>query len=271
MIDWTHWHNEPLLVGTIVFAVWAYLLATGPWRHRVGGAKHPSPRGERISFVCGVGLFYLAVGSPLDHIGERFLFAAHMAQHMIITYAVAPLLLRGLPWWLVDAALDRPVVRNVARVALAPLVTALAYVLTVSLWHVPAAYDYALRDKFVHVVQHLHFLAVSMLFWWPLAGPSRLVPPRPPGVQVLYVFSVGVLQFPLVAFLNFTREPLYPTYAFAPRIIDLSPREDQVLGGAMMGVGGMFIALGLIGRAFYQWSRQADESEPSPASSLSRS
>ena len=27
MIVWTHWHNEPLLIGTLVIVAWAYALA----------------------------------------------------------------------------------------------------------------------------------------------------------------------------------------------------------------------------------------------------
>ncbi len=263
MVDWTHWHNEPLLIGALVLASWLYALAVGPWRHRLSpGAE--APRAQIIRFACGMVVFYLAVGSPLDQIGERFLFSAHMLQHMIIVYLVAPLILTGMPAWLLDLPLRPPTARAVARVLFSPVVAAVAYVLCMSAWHVPVAYDLALRDKLVHVVQHLMFLAVALGFWWPLASPSRLVPQRPPAVQVLYVFGVGVLQFPLVAFLNFSREALYPTYAFAPRLINLSPRDDQVLGGALMGVGGMFIALGLVGRAFYQWAGKSPATDPSP-------
>ena len=34
-------------------------------------------------------VFYLAVGSPLDQIGERFLFSAHMLQHQLLVYPAA--------------------------------------------------------------------------------------------------------------------------------------------------------------------------------------
>ncbi len=265
MIDWTHWHNEPLLIGAMVVASWLYALAVGPWRGHLA-AGEPFPRGAVLRFAAGMIIFYLAVGSPLDQIGERFLFSAHMAQHLILVYVVAALLLTGTPAWLVDFVLDRPFVRPVARLVTRPLPAAVIYVLTLSLWHIPAAYDHALRDKFVHVVQHLSFLAVALLMWWPLIGRSRVAPRSAPGVQILYVFGLGILQFPLVAFLNFSREPLYLTYQYAPRITSLSPREDQVTGGAFMGVGGMFIALGLISWSFHTWFRRSErpsENEPS--------
>ncbi|MGH8017975.1 MAG: cytochrome c oxidase assembly protein [Opitutaceae bacterium] len=263
MVDWTHWHNEPLLIGALVLASWIYALAVLPWRHRLS-ADAETPRAPIIRFACGILIFYLAVGSPLDQIGERFLFSAHMLQHMIIVYLVAPLILAGIPAWLLDAPLRRPALRGIARVLFSPVVAAVVYVLCMAVWHVPAAYDFALRDKLAHVIQHLMFLAAALVFWWPLASPSRLVPQKPPAVQMLYVFAAGVLQFPLVAFLSFSREPLYPTYAFAPRLVDLTPKEDQALGGALMGVGGMLIAIGLIARAFHQWAGKSPAIDPSP-------
>ncbi|NOT96088.1 MAG: cytochrome c oxidase assembly protein, partial [Nitrospira sp.] len=29
MIDWTHWHNEPYLIGGLIFLGWLYALLTG--------------------------------------------------------------------------------------------------------------------------------------------------------------------------------------------------------------------------------------------------
>jgi putative membrane protein len=113
------------------------------------------------------------------------------------------------------------------------------------------------------------FFAAAIVYWWPFISPSQVAPRRPPGVQILYVVASGALQFPLIAFLTFSREVLYPTYEFAPRLINLSARDDQVLGGTIMGIGGMFMALGLISWCFYRWHRQSEAdsaSSPPPTS-----
>jgi putative membrane protein len=261
VVSWTHWHNEPLLVGALILAAWAYVLGTAVWRFRLA-PNEAFPRAAAWRFGAGLVVFYLAVGSPLDQIGERFLLSAHMVQHMIIVYLAAPLVLTGLPVWLVDAALARSGIRAVVRVLTRPVVAAVLFALCMAFWHVPAAYDHALRVKVVHVAQHLSFFAAALLMWWPLLSPSRLLPRLPAGARILYVFALGVLQTPLAAFLTFSREVLYPTYEFAPRLTPLGPLEDQILGGTLMTVGGMFIALGLIAWAFFVWHR---ESEADPA------
>ena len=93
MIDWTHWHNEPHLIGGLVVLGWLYALFTGPLRDRLApGASYP--RGHAIKFYLALVVFYLAVGSPLDQIGERFLLSGHMVQHQLIMYVAAVLFLQ---------------------------------------------------------------------------------------------------------------------------------------------------------------------------------
>ena len=120
MIDWRHWHNEPLLVGGIVFLGWLWAVLAGPLRARLAPGQ-PFPRREAWYFYAALVLFYLAVGSPLDQAGERFLFSAHMFQHLIIMYPAPVLLLCGLPWWMVDAGLDRPALRRPLRLLFSPV------------------------------------------------------------------------------------------------------------------------------------------------------
>lgn len=263
MIDWTHWHNEPLLVGALVLAAWLYALAVGPWRFRIAPTTR-FPRAAAARFACGLIAFYLAVGSPLDQVGERFLFCAHMLQHMVIVYLAAALLITGTPGWLLDAALRPRPLRAGLRLPTRPVVAAVLYALCLSAWHVPAFYDAALRNKPLHIVQHLMFFGVAVLMWWPLLTPSRVLPRLAPGAQILYLVGVGGLQMPLVAALSFSREVFYPTYQFAPRLTVLTPREDQILGGALMGVGSMFVTLGILTWCFYCWYRQSE----APASPL---
>ena len=65
MIDWTHWHNEPFLIGGLIFLGWLYAILTGPWRERLAPGQ-PYPRSQAIKFYSALVIFYLAVGSPLD-------------------------------------------------------------------------------------------------------------------------------------------------------------------------------------------------------------
>jgi len=256
LIDWSHWHNEPYLIGGLVFLGWLYAILTGPLRAAVAarGAAEAYPRAHAFKFYAALLLFYLAVGSPLDQIGERFLFSAHMVQHQLLMYPVPILFLLGLPAWLVDPALAR-IPRPLVRFVFNPIVCGLTYTLIISVWHAPLLYNWALRDKVVHVIEHLMFFASALLYWWPQLSPSRVAARAIPyPAQLLYQLGIIIGMMPVYAYITFSKEILYPTYEYAPRIIaNFDPAQDQLLAGTSMQLMSVFVAVTAGGVAFYKW------------------
>lgn len=256
MIEWRHWHNEPYLVGGLIFLGWLYAILAGPLRPRLAPAGTPYPRTAAIRFYGALVIFYVAVGSPLDQVGERFFFSAHMVQHQLLAYPAAILFLLGLPDWMIDGVLGRPGVRPVARGLTHPVICGVIYTVVSSVWHAPALYDWALRDKLVHVVEHLMFFGAALFYWWPQVSPSRVAPRITYPGQMLYQLAVVIGMTPLFAYVTFSTDILYPTYEFAPRLFaDFTAGEDQLLAGTMMKLGGVMIAVAAIGVSFYQWFR----------------
>ena len=51
---------------------------------------------QRICFATGIGILFLSLQSPLDTLGDTYLFSAHMAQHLLLILVVPPLLLLGI-------------------------------------------------------------------------------------------------------------------------------------------------------------------------------
>ena len=264
MIDWRHWHNEPWLVGGLVFLGWLWAVLAGPMRARLAcraealakadAADIPFPRAQAWKFYLSLVVFYVAVGSPLDQIGERFLFSAHMLQHQLLIYPAAIFFLLGLPHWMIDPALSAPSLQRTLRVLTHPLTCCLLYTLVISLWHAPYAYDFALQHKLVHVGEHVMFFGAALFYWWPLISPSRALPPIGYGGQMIYLFSVLVLMTPVFAYITFAEEILYPTYEYAPRLFaNFSAMDDQLLAGVGMKLVGMGVAMTAFGISFYRW------------------
>ena len=103
---------------------------------------------------------------------------------------------------------------------------------------------------------------VSVMMFWPVLSTSRLLPASNWGVHIIYLFVLMVAQIPLFGILTFSEFPLYPTYEFAPRLIaGFNPLEDQIMGGLLMKVANMIVALSLMGRAFYIWNLRAQEND----------
>lgn len=256
MIDWRHWHNEPYLVGGLVFVGWLWAILAGPWRARLAPGV-PFPRGHAIRFYLSLFCFYIAVGSPLDQIAERYLFSAHMLQHQLLIYPAAILFLLGLPHWMVDPVLGNPRLRGFLRFLTHPVICGVVYSLTIGAWHAPMLYDLALRNKVIHVGEHLMFFGAAVLYWWPLLSPSRVLPRVSHAVQMLYLIAVIIGMTPLFAYVTFSHGILYPTYEYAPRIFpDFSAADDQLLAGVMMKIIGMLVGLGAFTNCFYRWYQE---------------
>ena len=261
MINWTHWHNEPHLIGGLILVGWLYALLTGPLRERIApGAVYPLA--QAIRFYLGLTVFYLAVGSPLDQIGERFLLSGHMVQHQLIMYVAAVLLLLGLPSWLVAKVTTRPELRSVLGFLSRPLVCGLVYTLVYSGWHAPVLYDWALQNRWVHITEHIMFFWAALFYWWPILSPSTEFPRISYGAQMLYLTGVVIAMTPVFAFIAFSSDILYPTYEYAPRLFaSFGPAEDQLLGSVIMKMGGMGVTFIVFVIAFYKWY-QASEARP---------
>ncbi len=252
-----HWHTEPLLLALVVGVSWAYALATGPFRARCAPGLDRYPRAHALCFHLGVAVAYLAVGSPLDQIGESFLFSAHMLQHMLIIYVAAPLLVLGLPPELTDPFLEaRPWLLRIARFLVHPVVAGLAFNLIFSLWHFPELYEAALHDRTLHILEHWLMFLPALLMVWPLLSRSRVLPRISFGGAMVYCFTLMIADLPLWGALIFGEHPIFETYRLAPRISSLTAASDMVLGAAIMKGFNEVFALVNMALAFFAWYRR---------------
>ncbi len=261
MIDWSHWHNEPYLIGGLIFLGWLYAILTGPLRSRLS-PDAAYPRRQAVMFYSGLVIFYLAVGSPLDQAGERFLLSAHMLQHQLIIYPAAVLFLLGLPDWLVRPITGRPALRPLLRILTHPVVCGAVYTATLTVWHIPTLYDLALQNRPIHIAEHFSFFGSALFYWWPLLSPSKEFPPASHAWQMLYLPAVIIAMTPVFAFITFSPDVLYPTYEFAPRITYLTAAADQLMAGAMMKLVGMAVAMIAFGMSFYRWYQATEKNHP---------
>lgn len=255
-----HWHTEPLLLISLLTIGWLYALGTGPFRGRIA-PEVVFPAGKIALFYAGLITIYLAVGSPLDQIGEQFLFSVHMIQHMLLIYVGPPLFILGTPSWLIDWLLKPKWLRSSMRILTHPAAGGLLFIFIFTIWHVPALYEAALHDKRIHVLEHWTIFLPGILMLWPYLTTSQRIPRSSYGIRMIAIFLLMVGQLPVFAFLSFAGEPLYPTYVWAPRITGLDPLNDQILGGIIMKIVNMIFSLTILGISFYLWARSETQDE----------
>ena len=202
------------------------------------------------SFLCGLAILWLAIGSPMDGFAD-VLLSAHMVEHLLLMSAVPPLLLYGLPVvpllrglpvplrrLLIGPLLRTPALRNFGHWLVTPVVAWLLMNLAYLGWHIPTAYDFALEHENWHAVEHLCFLGTSILFWWCIIWPWPARVQRRNWGVLIYLIGADLVNTMLAAFLAFCDRPVYRYYVDNPNPFGVSVLRDQVLGAAIMWVLG---------------------------------
>ena len=231
------------------------LLYLRGWHHLRSAASNAVPTWRAGSFLVGVFLIWLAIGSPLALLDEQLL-TAHMVQHLLLM-TIAPALiltgapvmpmLHGLPQRFVQSVLGPllrlPLVQSIGRVLSQPGVCWVAATAALVGWHVPAVFNLALESEGWHIVEHSSFLAAGFLFWWPVVQPWPSAPGWPRWSILLYLFTATLPCDIFSAYLTFCDRVVYPAYISAPRRFGLSALEDQECAGALMWTCITFIFL----------------------------
>jgi cytochrome c oxidase assembly factor CtaG len=235
----TRWTLDPAPLAVAAVALVLYARAFVRLRQRAG-ATHAS-FGRALLFFSGVTVTLLALVSPVDAVGEDQLLAAHMLQHVLLG-DLGPLLivlgLRGpMGVFLLPPAVLRVFARGPLRRALSfllrPWVSATFWLVSLTAWHVPAAYDAAIRHPALHVVEHVCFAIGGLLAWTQIIDPARR---GRLSVGQRAVFAFGMLVASGIwAEVLIATGPLYPYYVHVlGRPFGWTATEDQSRAALLM-------------------------------------
>ena len=171
-----------------------------------------------FAFAVGLAPVALVLSPPIDTIARRNLLSIHLLQNVVLAEWAPALLVLGIA----------PLVAR--RLTVSPFLALPLWLGNYFAWHLPAAYDFALRHQ--HSVLHLEhacYVATGILMWWPVVHGALST-----GVKALYMFGAFVLGSPLGLLLALIPRAVYDFYVEAPRLWGLSPLGDKQIAGATM-------------------------------------
>jgi len=204
------------------------------------------PVGRTVSFAVGVLTVLFMMCTKLNDYG-MVMFSVHMVQHMVISMVSPILILLGAPITLalralpvagrgrkgprelLLALLHSRYMRIVTHAAFTiPLFIASLYVL-----YFTPLFDFLMESKTGHITMMCHFLAVGLIFFWPIMGVDP--GPNRPGylMRMLELFA----GMPFHAFfgiaLMMASEPMVEAYKNPPASLGIDALSDQNAAGGI--------------------------------------
>ena len=254
------WHAHVdvwLVLGSVVAA---YLTAVR--RHdrelpdRALPPEEPTPRRKVHLFLLGMAVLWLGADWPIHDLAEGYLFSLHMVQHTLFSLVAAPILLAGMPVWLLRRLLGPRWIRSVWAVVTRPVVALVLFNGVLFFMHWPAVVQVAVTNELAHFGLHVLLVGSALVMWWPILSPLPEMPPLPAPGQMLYLFLESLAPTIPASFLTFGTRPLYPVYATFPRIWGMGVLTDQLVAGLIMKLVGGLILWGVIAAVFFRWGQR---------------
>ncbi|MFF2848081.1 cytochrome c oxidase assembly protein [Streptomyces sp. NPDC058001] len=268
------WSTDPFFLVGCVLALALY--GWGVLRLVRRGDRWPV--GRTISFTIGVLSILLVMCTRLNDYG-MVMFSVHMVQHMVISMLSPILLLLGAPITLTLRAL--PVAKRghkgprevllmflhsrYLKVITHPAFTIPLFIASLYGLYFTPIFDFLMGSRIGHLSMMVHFLAVGLVFFWPIMGVDP-GPHRPGYVMRMLELFAGM---PFHAFfgiaLMMASGPMIGPYQNPPASLGIDPLADQTAAGgiawAFSEVPSVLVLIALLFQWYASDQRQARRSD----------
>ncbi|MGW1503128.1 cytochrome c oxidase assembly protein [Streptomyces mirabilis] len=231
--------------------------------------------GRTIAFVLGVLTVMLVMCTKLNDYG-MVMFSVHMVQHMVISMLSPILILLGAPITLALRALPVAATRGnkgprelllmflhsrYMRIITHPAFTIPLFIASLYALYFSPIFDFLMGSKTGHIAMMCHFLAVGLVFFWPIMGVDP--GPHRPGylMRMLELFA----GMPFHAFfgiaLMMASGPMVETYKNPPASLGIDALSDQSAAGgiawAFSEIPSVLVLIALLFQWYASEKRQA--------------
>ncbi|GAA1414749.1 cytochrome c oxidase assembly protein [Streptomyces thermospinosisporus] len=236
------WSADPFFLVACLLALALY--GWGVARLVRRGDKWPV--GRTVAFALGVLSVALVMCTGLNDYG-MVMFSVHMVQHMVISMVSPILVLLGAPITLALRALPtagrgrtgprelllKLLHSRYLRIVTHPAFTIPMFIASLYALYFTPLFDFLMGSKTGHVAMMVHFLAVGLVFFWPIMGVDP--GPHRPGylMRMLELFA----GMPFHAFfgiaLMMASTPMVSTFEHPPASLGIEALSDQNAAGGI--------------------------------------
>src|SRR5690349_14086238 len=224
------------------------------------------PLGRTIAFTAGVLSVALVMCTKLNDYG-MVMFSVHMVQHMILSMLSPILLLLGAPVTLALRALPtagrgrtgprellvKPLHSRYLRGITPPPFPIPPFLARPYALYFTPLFDTLMGSRAGHIAMMVHFLAVGLVFFWPIMGVDP-GPHRPGYVMRMLELFAGM---PFHAFfgiaLMMASEPMVSTFKHPAASLGIDPLSDQNAAGGIAWAFSEIPSVIVLVALLFQW------------------
>jgi cytochrome c oxidase assembly factor CtaG len=239
---WGSWSFQPVVIVALLAAGWLYARV---YKRASARSSTSAPNaGHWVPYAAGLLTIAVALLSPLDQIGDKYLLSAHMIQHVLLSDIAPALLILGLRAPILPLGLSREALlavapaggksgRLLARLT-SPWLAVPLWALATWIWAIPSVFDYSAQHTLVHALEHATLFYTGLAMWWLIVDPLPRARLRPNGQRLALLGFTRLASACVCLPLTWISTTQYALYASAPRGYGLSAINDQHLAGASM-------------------------------------
>jgi len=220
---------------------------------RRGGERGPASPRQRHCFAAGLTALAVALTWPVADLAGRWSVLAHLGSHLLLVLVAPPLVLVGLPSWLLADLTRPPAVDRLLLRLTRPFAATIVFNLAVVGAHLPVVMNATVRSGVVHGAVHATLLAAATVMW---ATALRLLPGARrlgSGGRIGFLALQSVVPNVPAVVLLLADRPLYHAYGDGPALLGIAPLLDQQLAGALVKLVGVGILAGTAAAIFFRW------------------
>lgn len=266
---------SPFFFVFLLFVVLGYFYLINKFQSK----ENTTELKQKVYFILGIAIIYIAQGSPIDLIGH-IIFSAHMTE-MGLLYLVAPIfIIIGMPNWLWRMILKNKFVNGYFTFFTKPLIALLIFNTVFSIYHYPLIFDAVKTNGLYHLVFTNVLFFMALFMWFPVINNLQERQTLSDIQKIGYMFANGILLTPACALIIFSGHPFYATYTdpalwskamelcVSPELLNslnisgpevfnfMTAREDQQVGGVIMKILQEIVYGSVIGYNFFKWAKR---------------
>ena len=221
---------------------------------------------QKKYFYTALIAFLLVSSTPVDIIGEHYLFSAFVFQSAVRYFVVIPLLMLSVPRSCFRKNIWDYRIKFIVNIGAHPWITLFMFNGLLSIFLIPSVHSYLIAHPVLLALSQIVLFINAIFMWWVIINPLPEMSRLTYILRAAYIFFASALLIPIGFFYIVIQKTLFPTYQAV--ITDIIPGftaiYDQQLAGATLKVfqlASYIVALLFILIIWRQKEEEDDDSE----------